>query len=59
MKTLKKEGGSDRSVSNTNFSSVTLNEVAMKHEEAYCNLVFQQDSFYKMSTWKAKGVRQK
>ena len=39
----KKEGGPDRSVSNNQSSSVTLNELAMKPEK-YCNFEFQQGS---------------
>ena len=33
----KKEGGPDRCVSNNKFSSVTLNELATKGRERYCN----------------------
>ena len=40
----KKEGGSDRSVSDNQSSSVTLNEVAMKARKKYCNFEFQQGS---------------
>ena len=39
----KKEGGPDRSVSDNQFSSVTLNEMAMKVRK-YCNFEFQQGS---------------
>ena len=37
-----KEGGPDRSVSDNQSSSVTLNELAMKAKIAYCNAEFQQ-----------------
>ena len=39
-----KEGGSDCTVSNDKFSSVTLNELAIKPEKAYRNFEFQQGS---------------
>ena len=39
----KKEGGPDRSVSDNQSSSVTLNELAMKARK-YCNFEFQQGS---------------
>ena len=39
----KKEGGSDRSVSDNQSSSVTLNELAMKARK-YCNFEVQQGS---------------
>ena len=40
-----KESGSDRSVLNNQFSSVTLNELVMKaRRKAYCNFEFQQGS---------------
>ena len=39
----KKEGGPDRSASDIQFSSVTLNELAMKARK-YCNFEFQQGS---------------
>ena len=39
----KKEGGPDRSVSDNQYSSVTLNELAKKPEK-YCNFEFQQGS---------------
>ena len=39
----KKEGGPDRSVSDYQSSSVTLNELAMKPEN-YCNYEFQTGS---------------
>ena len=35
-----KEDGSDRSVSNDNFSSVTLNKLATKARERYCNFLY-------------------
>ena len=38
----KKEGGPDRSVSDNQSSSVTLNELAMKARKKYCNFEFQQ-----------------
>ena len=41
---LKKEGGPDRSVPDNRSSSVTLNELAMKARESYCNLKLQQIS---------------
>ena len=40
----KKEGGSDRSVSDNQSSSVTLNELAMKASKSYCNFKLQQRS---------------
>ena len=40
----KKEVGSDRSVSDNQFSSVTLNELAMKARKSYCNFKFHQRS---------------
>ena len=40
----KKEGWPDRSVSDNQSSSVTLNELAMKTRQIYCNLEFQQGS---------------
>ena len=40
----KKECGPDRSVSDNQFSSVTLNELAMKARKSYCNFKFQQRS---------------
>ena len=40
----KKEVGSDRSVSDNQFSSVTLNELAMKARWTYCNFKLQQRS---------------
>ena len=39
----KKEGGPDRSVSDNQSSSVTLNELEMKAKK-YCNIEFQQGS---------------
>ena len=36
-----KEGGPDRSVSDNQSSSVTLNELAMKARKTYCNFEFQ------------------
>ena len=39
----KKEGGPDRSVSDNQFSSETLNELAMKARK-YCNFESQQGS---------------
>ena len=39
----KKEGGSDRSVSDNHSTLVTLNELAMKARK-YCNFEFQQGS---------------
>ena len=38
----RKEGGPDRSVSDNQSSSVTLNEPAMKARKAYCNFKLQQ-----------------
>ena len=38
----KKEGGPDRSVSDNQSSSVTLNVLAMKARKKYCNFDFQQ-----------------
>ena len=40
----KKEGGPDRSVSDNQSSSVTLNELAMKARKKPCNFEFQQGS---------------
>ena len=40
----KKEVGPDRSVSDNQSSSVTLNELAMKARTKYCNVEFQQGS---------------
>ena len=40
----KKECGPDRSISNNQSSSVTLNELAMKARKSYCNFKFQQRS---------------
>ena len=40
----KKECGPDRSVSDNQCSSVTLNELAMKARQSYCNFTFQQRS---------------
>ena len=39
-----KERGPDRSVSDNQSSSVTLNELAMKAIKSYCNFKFQQRS---------------
>ena len=39
-----KEVGSDRSVSDNQSSSVTLNELAMKARKSYCNFKLQQRS---------------
>ena len=36
----KKEGGPNRSVSDNQSSSVTLNELAMKARKQYCNFEF-------------------
>ena len=40
----KKEGGPDRSVSDNQSSSETLNELAMKARNSYCNFKLQQGS---------------
>ena len=40
----KKECGPDRSVSDNQSSSVTLNKLAMKARVSYCNFKFQQRS---------------
>ena len=40
----KKEGGPDRSVSDNQSSSVTLNELATKARKPYCNFMLQQRS---------------
>ena len=40
----KKEGGPDRSVSDKQSSSLTLNKLAMKARKRYCNFEFQQGS---------------
>ena len=39
-----KECGPDRSVSDNQSSSVTLNELAMTARKSYCNFKFQQRS---------------
>ena len=44
----KKEGGPDRSVSDNQFSSVTLNELAMKARKSYCNFKFQKTKIKKV-----------
>ena len=38
----KKECGPDRSVSDNQSSSVTLNKMAMKAKKSYCNFKFKQ-----------------
>ena len=40
-KIQKKEGGPDRSVSDNQSSSVTLNKPAMKARKSYCNFKLQ------------------
>ena len=40
----KEEGGPDRSVSDNQSSSVTLNELAMEARKKNCNFEFQQGS---------------
>ena len=40
----KKECGQDRSVSDKQSSSVTLNELVMKARKSYCNFKFQKRS---------------
>ena len=40
----KKECGPDRSVSDNQSSSVTLNKLVMKARKSYCNLKFQKRS---------------
>ena len=40
----KKECGPNRSVSDNQSSSVTLNELAIKARKSYCNFMFQQRS---------------
>ena len=40
----KKESGPDRSVSDNQSSSVTLNELATNARKSYCNFKFQQTS---------------
>ena len=40
----KKECGPDRSVSDNQSSSVTLNKLAMKARRSYCNFKFKQRS---------------
>ena len=40
----KKEGGPDRSVSDSQSSSVTLNELATKARKLYCNFKLQRRS---------------
>ena len=39
----KKECGSDRSVSDNQSSSVTLNKLAMKARKSYCNFKFNKE----------------
>ena len=43
-KIQKKERGQDRSVSDNQSSSVTLNKLAMKARKSYCNFKIQQRS---------------
>ena len=38
------EGGPDRSVSDNQSSSLTLNKLAMKARKSYCNFKFKQRS---------------
>ena len=40
----KKKGGSDRSVSDNQSTSATLNGLAMKARKSYCNFKLQQRS---------------
>ena len=40
----KKECGPDRSVSDNQSSSVTLNKLALKDRKSYCNFKFKQRS---------------
>ena len=51
----KKEGGPDRSVSDNQSSSVTLNELAMKARK-YCNFEFQQGS-HALTDFNLNGVQ--
>ena len=39
----KKEGGPDKSVSDNQSFSVTLNELAMKARKSYCNSSFSKE----------------
>ena len=52
----KKEGGSDRFVSDNQSSSVTLNELPMKARKIYCNFEFQQRS-HTMTLINQNGVQ--
>ena len=52
----KTKGGPDRSVSDNQSSSVTLNELAMKAKITYCNFEFQQRS-HAMTDINPKGVQ--
>ena len=52
----KKEGRSDRSVSDNQSSSVTLNELAMKAKITYCSFEFQQRS-HTMTDINPNGVQ--
>ena len=53
----KKECGPDRSVSDNQSSSVTLNELAVKAIIIYCNFEFQQRSHTNDSNINLNGVQ--
>ena len=46
MKTFKRKSGPDRSVSDNQSSSVTLNELAMKVRKSYCNFLVSAKKSY-------------
>ena len=52
----KKMGEPDKSVSDNQSSSVTLNDLAMKAKITYCNFEFQQRS-HKMTDINPNGVQ--
>ena len=52
----KTEGGPDRSVSDNQSSSVTLNELKLKAKIIYCNFEFQQRS-HTMTDINPKGSK--
>ena len=52
----KKEGGPDKSVSDNQSHSVTLNELALKARKAYCNFKLQQRSHIMTDINQAKTI---
>ena len=54
--TFKRKSGPDRSVSDNQSSSVTLNKLAMKARKSYCNFKFKQRS-HTMTNTKPNGVQ--